>query len=380
MSGPAPVLLLVRELDLGGCERDLTKVALRLDRSRFEPHVACFRPDGVRRNELDAAGVPVLQLPVTSFGSFSVFQGAATLRRYLRRHHIRLVHAFDVPTSAFTPPWARLFGVPAVITSQLSYRALAPGHLRAGLRLSDRLSHRIVVNCKAMWRHMADDEGVPERKLFLCYNGVETAVFHPGERMLPPSLAGAPLVIGCIAGLRPEKRLDLLIQAFARVAGLAPGVKLLIVGSGSELPVLQNLARQLKVDADTVFEPATHDVPRWLHAIDIFVLASGSEAFSNALLEAMASGCCPVGSNIGGTPELIAHGERGLLFSPGDASALADQLASLIQSPAALTRMAGSAATHARTRLSMDLAIERISGLYSDLLSGAERMTTGKGR
>lgn len=368
MAAPVPVLLLVRELNQGGCERDLTKMALRLDRSRFQPHVACFRPEGMRRPELVAAGVPVLPLPVRSFMSHTALRGGWMLRDYMRRHGIRLVHSFDVPMSVFTPPWARLAGVDAVITSQLSYRSLAPPELRAGLRLADRLADRVVVNCEAMWRHMAADEGCPEKKLFLCYNGVETELFHPGPRDLPPELGNAPLVIGCVCALRPEKRLDVLIRAFAKVRGAVPGAKLAIVGSGAELPRLQALAEALGVSRDIVFQPAIPEVPRWLRAMDIFVLASDSEAFSNSLLEAMACGCCPVGSRTGGTPELIVENECGLIFPSGDESALAGCLLTLIEQPALRDRFRTAAAVRARDHFGIETAVERISALYAELL------------
>ncbi len=87
---PWPVLLMVRELNLGGCERDLTKIALGLDRTLFEPHVGCFHPEGFRMAELQAGGVPVVRFPVTSFGSLSAFTAASQLGDYMRRHRIRL--------------------------------------------------------------------------------------------------------------------------------------------------------------------------------------------------------------------------------------------------------------------------------------------------
>jgi hypothetical protein len=55
-----PVLLMAYELDQGGSERQLTEIAKALDRSRFEPHVGCLRPDGLRARELKAAGVPIV--------------------------------------------------------------------------------------------------------------------------------------------------------------------------------------------------------------------------------------------------------------------------------------------------------------------------------
>ena len=130
--------------------------------------------------------------------------------------------------------------------------------------------------------------------------------------------------------LRPEKALDLLQESFARIRHLQPGMKLLIVGSGPELPRLQINGQRLGIQNDCVFEPATSQVPQYLRALDIFVLCSRSEAFSNTLLEAMACGCCAVGSQVGGTPELIGNDERGLLFRPGDAGDLAEKLTTLI--------------------------------------------------
>src|SRR5947209_14554437 len=100
-AAPIPVLLMVRGLTIGGCERDLTKIALALDRARFDPHVACFRPEGPRYEELKAAGVPILALPVRSFANYSVVEGARELARYMRSHKIRLIHALDVPTTVF---------------------------------------------------------------------------------------------------------------------------------------------------------------------------------------------------------------------------------------------------------------------------------------
>ena len=90
---PTPILLMVRELAVGGgCERDLTKLALTIDRQKFAPHVACFH-EGYRADELRAAGVPVTRFDVHSFRDRSALSGIAQFRRYTHQHGIRLVHA-----------------------------------------------------------------------------------------------------------------------------------------------------------------------------------------------------------------------------------------------------------------------------------------------
>src|SRR5215467_10972574 len=75
-----PVLLMVRELGIGGTERQLVETARFLSRERFIPHVGCFRPDGPRRAELESAGIPILHLPLYSPGSKVVLSGRNPVR------------------------------------------------------------------------------------------------------------------------------------------------------------------------------------------------------------------------------------------------------------------------------------------------------------
>ena len=114
--------------------------------------------------------------------------------------------------------------------------------------------------------------------------------------------------------------------------------------------------------------PGTSLVPQFLRALDIFVLCSRSEAFSNTLLEAMACGCCTIGSRVGGTPELIGNDERGLLFRSGDAGDLAEKLAILIENEQMRRRFGTCAAEFARTRLSIEIAARRMAEIYEIML------------
>ena len=84
-----PVLLLVESLAHGGCERDATKIAVGLDRSRFEPHVAVFHSGGPRTAQLEAAGVPILSLPLRSFVNSSVMVAGRMMGAYIRQHGIK---------------------------------------------------------------------------------------------------------------------------------------------------------------------------------------------------------------------------------------------------------------------------------------------------
>lgn len=363
-----PVLLMARALEAGGSERQLREIAKALDRSRFRPHVGCFRPDHASRRELEDAGVPVAHFPVRSFLSPSAPTGAFQLARYVRRHRIRLIHTFDYPSAVFAIPAARFLTAIAVASSQRSHRDLIPRKYRKLVRMTDRLANAIIVNCDFVRRHLECDEHVPPRQIQLCYNGIDLETFRPLDSPRPAELPPDAFVIGVVCALRPEKGLPTLLEAFARVRHLRASMKLAIVGDGPMLSSLKKDADTLGIREDCVFAPATNQVADWLRAFDIFVLPSLSEALSNALMEAMACGCPVVASNVGGNPELVWDGERGRLFEPGDAVALAAAVQSLVEDDARRKRLGQAGANFIRERFSIQTSAHRMGEIYEQLI------------
>jgi len=357
---------MVRELGIGGCERDLTKLARRLDRSRFQPHVGCFRDNGFRAEELRNAGVPIVRFPVTSFRSPSLVRAIAVFRNYIQEHKIRLVHTLDVPTNIFGIASARISGLRPAIASQLWFLNTIPRQLWTLHRLSMRFADAVVVNSDAVRSQLAAENKKLADRVFVSHNGVETDIFYPAPRT--GNSAAETIVIGSVCALRPEKRLDLLIEAFAQVRKKFTATKLLIVGSGEMRAALERRSEELGIRGHCEFQPAQLNVVPWMHAIDVFVVSSESESFPNALLEAMACGCCVIGSNVGGIPELIESGESGLLFEPGSASELSDRLFTVLNDASLRKRLASQAAQRARDQFSIERAIARMEQIYNSLL------------
>jgi glycosyltransferase involved in cell wall biosynthesis len=239
------------------------------------------------------------------------------------------------------------------------------------LRLGSRVPDAMLANCEAIRRYLIEHEHVRGDRVEMIYNGVDTTQFFP-----PESRPAKASVIGIVCALRSEKNVPLLQQAFAKVHTAHPELRLVIVGSGVELRSLQENAGRLGISGAVDFIPATPDVPTWLRKMDIFVLPSYSEAFSNALLEAMACGCAVIGSRVGGMPELTgSNEERGLLFPSGDAEALANQLERLITNDALRRELGDKAAKFAKESLSIEIAAARTGAMYERLL---ERKTVRK--
>lgn len=367
MTRPVPILLVALHLDVGGNERDLAKLARYLNPTRFKVHVASFRQGGERVAELEAAAIPILPLPVSSLVNRKALEGAKILRSYVRKHGIELIHAFDPSTSIFAVPLARMLGVRAV-SSHCFFRFLVPPPNSWGLRVVDHLAHRIVVNAEAVKRHLIDDYGVPSDRIFVSYNGVETSVFFPRAEPRPAFLADASLVVGSICVMREEKRLDTLMAAFARVLPHEPRIRLLLVGDGPMREPWMKMRDQLGLASACHFEQTTTDIPYWMHAMDVFVLASRSEGFPNALLEAMASGCCVVASAVGGVPELVEDTRSGFLFPAGDVDSLAARLLAIVKDRDLRIAVGAAAAERAREHFSMESAAARMEQLYDSVL------------
>jgi glycosyltransferase involved in cell wall biosynthesis len=102
--------------------------------------------------------------------------------------------------------------------------------------------------------------------------------------------------------------------------------------------------------------------------MDIFVLPSLSESFSNALMEAMASGCAVIASRAGGNPELVIPGETGLLFEAGQSDELAAALQRLGASAPLRQQLAERASEFVRSRFAVAVAAHRLEEIYGESL------------
>jgi glycosyltransferase involved in cell wall biosynthesis len=234
------------------------------------------------------------------------------------------------------------------------------------MAVTDRLVDGVVVNSNYIRRVLETHFKVPPARIHTCLNGLDTTLFHPGNRAGRFD-AGEPLVVGIVAALRSEKSIQTLIEAFARLRSRSH--TLVIVGDGPCKDTLEGLARSLGVLERTTFTATTVDVVSWYRRIDVFVLPSLNESFSNSLMEAMACGCAVVASNVGGNPELVVHGDNGLLFEPGDIGSLASELESALGDAALRHKLSAAAIRTIEDGYTREQSARRFGELYRRLLS-----------
>jgi len=219
--------------------------------------------------------------------------------------------------------------------------------------------------------------GIEPSRFAVTYNGIEFDLLEPTrpaeDVRAELGLAADGLVLGTASTLKDWKRVDRLVAALAAVDH--PGLQLVVVGDGDELPRLKALADSLGVRSRTVFTGLVTDVANIVQCLDVFCLPSdGNESFGNAAVEAMALGVPTiVFSDGGGTPEHIDDGETGFIVD--DEPQLHQALRRLLDDPAlrASVGVAGRAAV--RERYTPAAAAQRYERLY-DAAAGGGRGST----
>ena len=203
--------------------------------------------------------------------------------------------------------------------------------------VSDFLKNETLSSC----RISADLKVIP--------NFIDTTQYRPlkkghFKRALCPR--GEKLLVH-VSNFRPVKRATDVIHMFANLAKEGYDLKMLMVGDGPDRPTAEHLARELGVFDDVRFLGKQEPIEEILSIADIFVLPSGSETFGLAALEAMSCAVPVVATDTGGLPELILHGETGLLFPVGDLEAFTNQTRQLLDNEELRQKMADASRARA---------------------------------
>jgi len=233
-----------------------------------------------------------------------------------------------------------------------------------------RRAELIEVNSRAVGE-MVHMRGGPESKLRVIHNGIEAdppvTDDERGEARRKLGLGSGPVVV-MVANLRHPKDPQTLVRATTRLKGTYPGIRTLFAGEGHLRPELEDLIRRLGLGGEARLLGLTDDVRCVLAAADVFCLSSLSEGLPNAVIEAQAAGIPCVVSRAGGSPELVADGDRGLVFEIGDVEGCAAAISRLLENPREAARMAENSRDWVVGELSFERNLELHRRLYEEAL------------
>jgi glycosyltransferase involved in cell wall biosynthesis len=208
-------------------------------------------------------------------------------------------------------------------------------------------------------------------KIVTIHSGVEidrymTAEVDIEDKKKSLGLDPKGLVVGTVGWLLPIKGPMHLLNAMARVWQSHPETSLVFVGKGDLEKELREEALRMEASGRVSFLGWRDDIPEIMQILDIFVLPSLNEGMGRVLVEAMAAGKPVVASRVGGIPDLVKHGQNGLLVEPGDVTGLSLAIRKLLIDKKMRDEMGMKGRTMAQN-FGVEKMVEKIDALYSSL-------------
>lgn len=176
---------------------------------------------------------------------------------------------------------------------------------------------------------------------------------------------GKELVILHSSNLRPGKRIDLLLEAVARVRPLRD-FKLLVL-AGEEFSPYADMVKRLGLTGRVIVREKVNAIEEYLQIGDLGLFTSDTESFCLSILEAMCFGCPSVSTRVGGIPEVVEDGRSGVLVPAGNAAALAGAVEALIDDAPRRLALGRAARDRARAFFAADVIVPRYEALYRRL-------------
>jgi glycosyltransferase involved in cell wall biosynthesis len=376
-AAPVRVLHVIPLDTLAGTELLIASQIQRSDPARTVQQMVTLQPPGPIAQRLsDIPGA------IESLGAHGGFAGAAwRLARLMRSREYDVVIAYGLKASLLARFLVRLrrprpvfvCGVHALHVTEVERIDSPKGRLATVLeRLFSPLVDVYDSNSRAALGLIAR-MGVEEKRLVHIPSGLDLSQWAPRRR----EPAEPPLIVYA-ARFVPRKRHEDLLAALAELTRGGHTFRAVLAGSGPLLEDMRAVSSSLGLDG-VVELPGTLDtaaVRCLLERAAVVCLVSSFEGMPGTLMEAMAMGVPVIGTDVGGTNELVVDGESGLLVPAYDPPALAAALARLLDDPDLRARLGVGGRQRMEERFSLELMVEAKERLYRDLASGRPASTT----
>lgn len=317
-------------------------------------------PDGAMADEFAAAGISVGRV-VKRDGLDATL--VPRLAAALRERHADVVHTHNPLPLIYGAPAARLAGAVAIHTKH----GINPGSRgnRWLRRAAGSLVHEFVAVSATTAAQARIQNDVPPGKLRTIPNGIRLDRYAPDLEARAATRVelglGDAWVVGTVGRLDAVKNQAMLVRAMAPI--LSSRVRLVIIGEGDARADIEAAIAGLPEPRWVVMAGRRMDVPRLIHAFDVFALSSSSEGLPLVVPEAMAAGLPIVTTGVGGLPDVVDDQVTGRVV-PVDAAALGAALAELEADRDKARDMGARARGEALRRFSYDRMVDAYLALY----------------
>jgi glycosyltransferase involved in cell wall biosynthesis len=309
-----------------------------------------------------AAGIPAVHFQTGKF--YFPFE-AIRLARWLRKNQIQILNTHSSRDGWLLGIAGRLARVPFIVRTRHFDVPIASRWLsRFVFR---RLADHILTTSPKVTEHFKNYFHLPDDRVGTLATGVDTKQFSPdGEiaELVPASREKNPPLIGIVSIIRRAKGHATLMEAARILKNERFTAQYVIVGEGPSRAPVEKKILELQLEDCVTFTGHRDDIPAVLRALKILVIPSLHEGIPQVGLQALATKTPVVGSNVGGIPEIVRHGETGRIFPAGDAPALARAIRETLTETAETRAMAERGRAFVEAHHSLDRMLQTIEELY----------------
>lgn len=360
---------MIPSLSTGGTERQLTHLIKGLAPDH-DILLVCTHVDGALIGDARRIGAHVVILPTRGGWDLRL---RPQLRRFLRAYRPDILHSFLFGFDLFANKAARDVGTPVVISSRRELPVWMKRRHRFMQQLANRHVDCVVANSRAAGDFAVANEGLDPALLRVIHNGINARDYMRDSDIKSVRVRyKIPFhrhIIGIVANYSPVKDHFLFLDAAAELLRRRADLHFLLVGRGPMERDIKARAKRLNISECCTCVSTVGEMTDLYALMDVSVLCSKAEGFPNAVIEAMAAGKPVVAANVGGIPEIIRHGDTGILVGPRTASAYADAIEQVLQNPAMSHAMGQRASAFVEAELSVERMVDAHRRLYAELLA-----------
>lgn len=361
----------------GGSGVIASELAIGLAKKGHEIHIVSYAPpfrlrsfhQNIFIHEVGVTSYPLFKYPPYALGL------ATKLVELVEEYNLELIHAhYAVPHAASA------YLAKQILNSQRIKTITTLHGTDITLVGADQSFHRVikftieksdgVTAVSNYLKQRTIEEFDIQREIRVIYNFVDTARSAQNNTICKKE-AYAPngeKILMHASNFRPVKRVGDVVRIFARVREQIPS-KLILIGDGPERLFIQQLVKELKLTDNVYFLGEQDHMEPLFFCADLFLLPSEQESFGLTALEAMAC-CIPViGTETGGLPEVITHGETGYLFPVGEIINMAEKAVVLLSDPENHELFKTQARRRARKFFNANQIIRQYEAFYEEILN-----------
>lgn len=359
------LMQVTHDLAIGGLQQVVVNICKTINRVKFDISVLCLRSLGEFVPEVEKMGIKVFYLPQKTGTDYFSFIKVAKI---LRRERIDVIHTHNTQPFIDGTIGALLSGVKTIIHTDHARDFPDKRRYMFAEYVMSKFAYRVVGVSRHTSANLINYEKISPVKVITIPNGIYGPKYDieidRDKKKQELWIKNKGPIIGLGVRLTEQKGITYLFKAMPEVIKVFPDITLVIAGKGPSEGDLKREATELGIDKNVLFAGQRLDIPELLKLFEIYVLPSVWEGLPMVLLEAMASGCPVIATNVGGVSTVIKNGENGSLIEPKNKKELASEIINLLSNNELRKRYSKNGLSLFREKFNADMMTRQYERLY----------------